>query len=89
MIAREPKSDEDVGSVLNHDLVVKLMDRGARRAIEEARRRGVPIPVDGEDGAIRYELPDGTIVDEDPWHGKSTAPDGWYERFGITPEQTS
>ena len=66
-----------------------IMDRGARRAIEDARRRGVPIPVDGEDGAIRYEWPDGTIVDEDPWHGKSTAPDGWYERFGITPEQTS
>ena len=76
-------------SLLNAAKMSELMDRGARRAIEESRRRGVPIPVDDENGAIRYELPDGTIVDEDPWLGKNTAPEGWYERFGITPEQAS
>jgi hypothetical protein len=47
---------------------------------------GVPIPVD-VDGLTKYELPDGTIVDSDPWLGKNTAPEGWYERWGITRPQ--
>lgn len=67
----------------------ELMERGAKRAIAESKRMGVPVPVDNEDfndDVQRYELPDGTIVEGDPWHGENTAPEGWYERFGIAPE---
>lgn len=64
----------------------QIMERAAQHAKAESRRMGIPIPLDGKEGEIRYELPDGTIVNEDPWHGQNTAPEGWYERFGITPE---
>jgi hypothetical protein len=64
----------------------EIMKRGAERAIEESRKMGVPIPLDTEDGSIQYELPDGSIVQGDPWHGKRTAPEGWYERFQIPVE---
>jgi len=82
MIARD--SDD---TLLRTSEMSDIMNRAAERAIEESRRMGVPIPLDSDDGAIRYELPDGSIADEDPWHGKDTAPEGWYERFGIAPEQ--
>ncbi len=63
-----------------------IMERGARRAIEESRRMGVPIPLDTHDGSDRFELPDGTVVQGDPWNGMRTAPAGWYERFNIPVE---
>ena len=51
------------------------------------KRHGIPIAKDpDENGLIRYELPDGTIVDSDPWNGEKFAPEGWFERFGIAPE---
>ena len=62
------------------------MESGAQRAIAEMRRMGVPIVVDGPDGAVWYELPDGTVVTEDPWYGEDTAPEGWFDRYGIAPE---
>jgi hypothetical protein len=87
MISKEPqKKDVEQSVFFDHGTMSELMDRGARKAIANSKRMGVPVPVDGENGAIWYELPDGTIVKEDPWHGENTAPEGWFERFGIAPE---
>lgn len=52
------------------------------QALQQYRAAGVPIYRNNG----RYELPDGEIVDHDPWHGAHVAPDGWYEKYGIAPE---
>ena len=64
----------------------ELMDRGAREAIADLKRSGVPVHLDIKNGIDLYELPDGTVVEGDPWHGENTAPEGWFERFGIASE---
>lgn len=60
----------------------RIMREGIRDALDHHRKCGVPIPrqINGEEW---FELPDGTVVREDPWAGKPYAPDGWFERFGI------
>ena len=40
----------------------------------------------GPDGEFRYELPDGTFVDESPLEDAGEPPPGWWERFNIAPE---
>lgn len=84
MIEKRPENKPSNQTLLTHDEVARLFREAVADALEESRRKGVPIPVtvDGRDG---YELPDGTFVDEDPWHGRKTAPEGWYERWGIEP----
>ena len=94
MISRQPNDERATGAstepheqrptVLTHDSVLNLFREAVEDALEESRRMGIPIPVGGE-GETKYELPDGSVVDHDPWLGKPTAPEGWYERFGIQP----
>lgn len=72
--------------LFNAQKMSDIMNAGAERAIAESKRMGVPVPLDCDDGVERYELPDGTVVEGDPWHGQNTAPEGWFERFGIAPE---
>ena len=58
-----------------------MLRNAVTEALEQSRSAGVPISL--TEG--RYELPDGEIVDHDPWHGERTAPVGWYEKYNIAP----
>lgn len=73
-------------TLVTADEIARLMKEAVADALEESRRKGVPIPIT-IDGQNKYELPDGSIVDEDPWMGENTAPAGWYERWGIEPPE--
>ena len=86
MIAKEPDGPAPTETILSHEQVIELFDVAVEDALAESRRMGVPIS-HHIDGKICFELPDGTLVDEDPWHGEQTAPEGWYERFGIEPPE--
>ena len=46
--------------------LARLGQRAAARAREECRRQDVPIPFE-RDGELYFELPDGTITQEDPF----------------------
>lgn len=67
---------------MDSDEKFQLFGEAVEQALEERRRAGVPI----SRGDGRYDLPDGTMVDHDPWHGQTVAPEGWYERYGIAEE---
>ena len=83
MISKNPQ-DKTGQTCLTHGRVKVLLDEAVKDALAESRAKGVPIPITvGEE--THFELPDGTIVTEDPWQGKNTAPEGWYQRFGIEP----
>lgn len=56
--------------------MVRIGNRAVRRALEENRQKGVPSAYH-VNGQLVYELPDGTIVTEDPWHGQNTPPADW------------
>ena len=84
MIAKEPDDNGDATDCIWHQRMDRLFGEAVNNAMDDSRRKGVPIP-HRVNGITRYELPDGTMVDEDPWHGEKTAPEGWYERFGIQP----
>ena len=87
MIAKTPGKRPGDNAFLGPEKASEIMREGAKDAIEDLRSHGVPIVCDpDENGLIRYELPDGTIVDSDPWNGEKFAPEGWFERFGIAPE---
>jgi len=83
MISKEPRYKLRSETLLSHQEAISLMDRGAKRAIETSWRMGVPIPLGDRDGTPRFELPEGTVAEGDPWNGMRTAPEGWYERFDI------
>ncbi len=77
---------ESVSTRVTNDDMIEIMGRAVKDALAESRAKGVPIPITvGEE--MHYQLPDGTIVAEDPWEGKNRAPEGWYRRFGIEPPQ--
>lgn len=78
MIAKDPIRKSEQDHIARHELMTSLFRESVAGALEESRRIGVPIPRTA-DGVTRYELPDGTTVDEDPWHGEKTAPEGWYQ----------
>ena len=87
MIAKLPGKRPGDNVHLTPEQASRIMREGARDAIADLKRHGIPIAKDpDENGVIRYELPDGTIVDSDPWLGEKYAPVGWFERFGIAPE---
>lgn len=87
MIARNTDLSTDVNRFLTSEESSRIMRKGVEQAKADLRAHGVPIAKDpDENGLIRFELPDGTIVDSDPWMGKPYAPDGWFERFNIPPE---
>ena len=52
----------------------RIGNRAVEKAQEESRRLGVP-NVYEINGHTYYELPDGTLSLEDPWHGKNTPPE--------------
>ncbi len=56
--------------------MTRIGSEGVRRAQEEARAAGVPC-VYSINGILHWELPDGSLTTEDPWHGKNTPPPGW------------
>jgi hypothetical protein len=56
--------------------MTQIGNRAVRRAQEENHRMGVP-NVYHMNGQTLYELPDGTIATEDPWHGQKTPPADW------------
>lgn len=60
--------------------MTRIGSAGVRRAQEESRRAGVPNVYSIND-VLHWELPDGTLTPEDPWHGKTTPPEGWPESF--------
>jgi hypothetical protein len=74
-------------SLLTTDEMFRLMRNAVQDALAESRRLGVPIPFTSSEGRTCYELPDGSVADQDPWLGQKVAPPGWYERFGISPPQ--
>jgi hypothetical protein len=49
------------------------MTDAVQRVQTENRQRGIP-NVYSINGIIYYELPDGSLSREDPWHGKNTPP---------------
>jgi hypothetical protein len=53
--------------------VERIGNRAVREAQEESRRMGVP-NVYSINGIIYYELPNGELTREDPWHGSDTNP---------------
>lgn len=53
--------------------VEEMASLGVRRAQEESRAAGVPC-VYSINGILHWELPDGSLTTEDPWHGKNTPP---------------
>lgn len=53
---------------------------GVRTSQEAARAAGVPL-VYSINGILHWELPDGSVTTEDPWHGKNTPPEGWPEKW--------
>ncbi len=52
----------------------RIGNEGVREAQEESRRAGVPL-VYSINGILHWELPDGSLTTEDPWHGKTTPPE--------------
>ena len=56
---------ESVSTRVTNDDMIEIMGRAVKDALAESRAKGVPIPITvGEE--THYELPDGTIVTEDP-----------------------
>jgi len=55
------------------DEVFRTAKRAVREAQEESRRLGVP-NVYSINGILYYELPNGELTREDPWHGSETNP---------------
>lgn len=51
------------------------MNAGVEHAKQQNRERGIP-NVYSINGILYYELPDGSLSREDPWHGKNTPPTG-------------
>ena len=84
MIEKNAHTNSKRETILSHGKALELFQHAVEDALDESRKMGVPIPVD-VDGQSKYELPDGSIVDADPWFGSNTAPPGWYERWGIDP----
>jgi len=52
----------------------RIMSSAVHDAQEESRRAGVPL-VYSINGILHWELPDGSLTTEDPWHGKTTPPE--------------
>lgn len=52
---------------------VRIGRAAVRKAQEESRRMGVP-NVYSINGILYYELPNGELTREDPWHGSDTNP---------------
>ncbi len=70
MIQKNPKrSVEETAAEFS-----RIMSAGVQRAREENRRLGVP-NVYSINGILYYELPDGSLSQEDPWQGKDTPPE--------------
>jgi hypothetical protein len=57
--------------------MTRIGQQAVKRAVQECRDFGVPIAFTSDDDQICYELPDGTIVTDDPWHGQKTPPADW------------
>jgi hypothetical protein len=55
------------------DEFIRVGRAAVRNAQEESRRMGVP-NVYSINGIIYFELPNGELSREDPWHGSDTNP---------------
>lgn len=71
MIAR-PKLDSEFYEWASE--MTRIGAEGVRKAQEETRAAGVPC-VYSINGILHWELPDGSLTTEDPWHGKNTPPE--------------
>lgn len=56
--------------------MARIGNRAVRRALEQNREMGVPCAYH-VNGQLIYELPDGSLLSEDPWHGQNTPPPDW------------
>ena len=66
--------------------MAQLLAEGVAQERERSLKMGIWWPIELDDGGTRYELPDGSIVDEYPWGEADEPPPGWWERFGIAPQ---
>lgn len=74
---QEPTTGQVRPETLRDSLqMARIGNRAVRRAQEQNRALGVPNAYH-VNGQLVYELPDGTIATEDPWHGQKTPPDDW------------
>lgn len=72
MIQPNPE-DKDTGEHMAAEFS-RVMSDAVVRVQQENRERGIP-NVYSINGILYYELPDGSLSREDPWHGKSTPPE--------------
>lgn len=70
MIRQIPATDTDAKAAE----LMRIMNAGVRHAQERNRRLGVP-NVYSINGILYYELPDGSLSQDDPWKGKDTPPE--------------